>query len=399
MVSVTDATYPNLVSGNIFLNSGTLQNGQTVTFRSTVDNVGGVNTPASSPSFHDNFTYQWNGTGGAWQPIGGHIPHNMMTPANAVRTDTSVGLPLGQTGTLYIQHCVDSQSQVDESASGETGNCVVSMPGFNVTAAPVGLSITSCNATPSPAEEGELVTWQANVTGGTPPYNYSWSGTGGLSGGGNPKTITYATAGTKNAQVTVTDNASGSFGPFNCTALTVEDAPPTVNFKVCDDTANDINDGTCEDEKSVAEGTPLKLIWTSDADACDPVPPPNFSTGSSANGSDVVTAFPGETKYKILCRRGTGATENVVDVSAGGPPTIDADPDRVRFNEPFDIEWDVTDSDLATCTLSGGTLPATPPSSSGSLEQTIGGETTFSITCEFGTASVTVELIPGVFES
>ena len=66
----------------------------------------------------------------------------------------------------------------------------------------------SCSASPDPAKIGELVTWTASVSGGTPPYTYSWSGSESLSGDTASVTKTYSTLGTKTATVTVTDSDS-----------------------------------------------------------------------------------------------------------------------------------------------------------------------------------------------
>ena len=77
---------------------------------------------------------------------------------------------------------------------------------FNlVISAPAGISAT-CSASPSPAYIGQPVTWSANVSGGTPPYSYAWSGTN-FPGTptSNPYVISYQTTGAKTASVTVTD--------------------------------------------------------------------------------------------------------------------------------------------------------------------------------------------------
>jgi hypothetical protein len=69
-------------------------------------------------------------------------------------------------------------------------------------------STVSCSSSPSgTAMIGQPVTWTATVSGGTPPYTYSWSGTNiptNPAPSTNPYTITYTTIGVKNAAVTVT---------------------------------------------------------------------------------------------------------------------------------------------------------------------------------------------------
>ncbi|KKT79098.1 MAG: hypothetical protein UW76_C0037G0001, partial [Parcubacteria group bacterium GW2011_GWF2_44_8b] len=78
---------------------------------------------------------------------------------------------------------------------------------------------------PSPALLGQTVTWTAAVTGGVPPFTYSWSGTNiptSPAPNANPFSIVYSTIGQKTATVTVTDTDSVS---ANCPAGTVR-----INF-------------------------------------------------------------------------------------------------------------------------------------------------------------------------
>jgi len=66
----------------------------------------------------------------------------------------------------------------------------------------------SCSASPTTALLNQTVTWTANVSGGTAPFTYSWSGTNIPSNpapSSNPFNISYSTIGQKNATVAVTD--------------------------------------------------------------------------------------------------------------------------------------------------------------------------------------------------
>lgn len=61
----------------------------------------------------------------------------------------------------------------------------------------------SCSASPSSAETGDNVTWNANASGGTGTFTYSWSGANTNGNTTNSVTKSYTTAGNKTATVTV----------------------------------------------------------------------------------------------------------------------------------------------------------------------------------------------------
>ncbi|OHB17326.1 MAG: hypothetical protein A2544_01575 [Candidatus Zambryskibacteria bacterium RIFOXYD2_FULL_43_10] len=83
--------------------------------------------------------------------------------------------------------------------------------------------IVSCSASPLTVLLGETVTLNANVSGGTPPYIYSWNGTDiptNPSPDTNPFGISYNTVGQKSVSVTVTDSSSPPF-QIACPVITV----------------------------------------------------------------------------------------------------------------------------------------------------------------------------------
>ena len=87
-----------------------------------------------------------------------------------------------------------------------------------------GMSV-SCSASPTVALMGENVTWTANVSGGTPPYTYSWSGTDistSPAPSANPYVKSYSTIGQKTAAVIVT---GGDSAQATCPPATVR-----INF-------------------------------------------------------------------------------------------------------------------------------------------------------------------------
>lgn len=62
----------------------------------------------------------------------------------------------------------------------------------------------SCYSSPSSGNIGDTIRWYASVSGGKGNYSYSWSGTDGLSSGGQSVSKTYRDSGSKSATVTVT---------------------------------------------------------------------------------------------------------------------------------------------------------------------------------------------------
>jgi hypothetical protein len=81
---------------------------------------------------------------------------------------------------------------------------------------------TACSASPTSALLGEVVTWTAAISGGTPPFTYTWSGTSIPTNpvpNTNPFSISYSTIGQKTAAITATD-ADGL--PSTCPPATVQ---------------------------------------------------------------------------------------------------------------------------------------------------------------------------------
>lgn len=110
--------YPaNLTSSLLNVNSSVVQ-GTLLSFNATVKNEGGGSTGIG---FSDNFSYQWNGTGAIWTDLP-YIAESVFG-VGASSVDYGSYTP-NQTGTLYIQHCVDSAYIITEGT--KESNCTVS---------------------------------------------------------------------------------------------------------------------------------------------------------------------------------------------------------------------------------------------------------------------------------
>jgi hypothetical protein len=125
-------TSPNIASGAVTLNSGTLIDGEVVTFASDV-----LNTQSDIVNnFNYDFRYRWNDTD-SWARIGlGYLPINILWDYER-QTNTSNPFTLNRVGTLQVQHCVDSYvSSLSEIS--EDDNCAIGL--FTVTPPPPNLA-------------------------------------------------------------------------------------------------------------------------------------------------------------------------------------------------------------------------------------------------------------------
>jgi aryl-phospho-beta-D-glucosidase BglC (GH1 family) len=68
----------------------------------------------------------------------------------------------------------------------------------------------SFSLTPTTPQAGQQVTFSATASGGTPPYTYSWNLGDGATGSGQTTIHTYASAGTYNATLTITDSSGNT---------------------------------------------------------------------------------------------------------------------------------------------------------------------------------------------
>jgi hypothetical protein len=127
-IAVTPPDTPNLASFGTPVVNGLLAEGGNVTFSGVTRNSGAI---AVATPFSSNFTYRW-GSAGGWTMIGGHLSQSVPFEVGKMQGDTSASFTLTNTGTLQVQHCVDSQGQVSELNEGD--NCQVAS--FTVGGAP-----------------------------------------------------------------------------------------------------------------------------------------------------------------------------------------------------------------------------------------------------------------------
>ncbi len=174
---------PNLVVAGppyVTLASGSLVNGQSVTFNSAVRNTGAADTLSG---FSNQFSYQWGGTSGPWTPLGGPIVKPYVPLGTTASVDTSSTLILDRAGTLYVRMCADSSLVIDEdSPARESDNC--SNTSFTVTNPPLP-TVTLTAAPPTPTlTQPTTITWTVSGVGVSAcTASNGWSGSKSTTGG------------------------------------------------------------------------------------------------------------------------------------------------------------------------------------------------------------------------
>jgi len=139
--------------GNPEHQSGSLVQGNEVTFRGQVENIG---TAATESEFKNNFSYRWS-VSDPWIDLTPFVDKDILGAGASSVVDVSPSLILSNNGTLYIQYCVDSMNEIGEL--NESDNCSVSS--FVVTSPPAAtISGVSCTIPDGGSScEGE-VTWE-----------------------------------------------------------------------------------------------------------------------------------------------------------------------------------------------------------------------------------------------
>lgn len=181
-----------------------------------------------------------------------------------------------------------------------------------------GVNITSCTASPNPAGVGEQVTWTVNHTGGTAPYIYSWSGSGGLTGSNQTKVKTYDNygSGQKVANVTVTDSV-GASDTVDCDVLILN--APSVPGMTGSITAN---------PGIIDAGSQTTVTWSSaNTESCRVFSDPSGYNWTGTGGSQLAT-LNRSTDFVLECRQSSSAAYELIDyvsVNVNIPPQCDDD--------------------------------------------------------------------------
>ncbi len=155
------------------------------------------------------YQYSWNGTD-ALSGVGQSLHYSYNQP-----------------GLKYASVTVYSNGQTITQPCSNTASVGMGMIGGPVGPRTGELDI-ACYADPGTADINQPINWIAEVVGGSGSYNYSWTGTDGLSSSGKSAIKYYASRGVKTAVVSVT-SSDGRTGTHACSVnIASRTAPTTV---------------------------------------------------------------------------------------------------------------------------------------------------------------------------
>lgn len=189
-------------------------------------------------------------------------------------------------------------------------------------------------------------------------------------------------------------------GPF--TVNSSGPAPTITRFEICD------NDGVsnCALTRTVATGTPLKVVWNAnDATRCDMSRGADFTTSGNTSGTDSITASAipvTTTDYQMICSGPGGITSSpVASVTTHGiRPILSASRTVVKRGETITLSWDTNNGNETLCGITGGGLTGyNPLPAGGDVERgttgdiVINGRTTFRLTCGALSDVKTIDII------
>lgn len=184
----TQPTYQNLSASCYAVNSASIPTGGAIQWTATANGGNG------------SYSYTWSGTDGL-SGAGQSITMNYYS--QGAKTASVTVYSAGQSITV---NCGNSVTVYNNSYSYNYG--------YTPTTYYPSLSAT-CSASTASVPLGTAVMWNAQATGGNGYYQYTWSGTDGVSGNGQSIYYNYNQPGVKYASVTVYSNGQTITQPCN----------------------------------------------------------------------------------------------------------------------------------------------------------------------------------------
>src|SRR6184192_3691220 len=138
---------------------------------------------------------------------------------------------------------------------------------------------------PSFPQTGQTVSFTGSVSGGSPPYSYSWSFGDGSTGIGSSAQHTYSSTGTLTVALTVKDNGSPQQTATSQQSLTVSGAPPPLTASFAYSPSSTQAGQPVTFTASASGGTsPFTFSWS-------------FGDGSTGTGSPVTHTYSSAGSY------------------------------------------------------------------------------------------------------
>jgi len=155
---------------------------------------------------------------------------------------------------------------------------------------------------------------------------------------------------------------------------------------------------------TIIPGDQISLRWDStNASSCSGS---NFSTGGADDGTTSSVTEPSagnQTTYGVSCTGSGGSDSDTLRVTAQAQdPSLSANNERVRQGESVTLSYDMEGNSPASCSLTGpgvSYLAGSFSQQTGSIDVTVSGDSTYTLSCTGGSEEVSIELIPVVFDS
>ncbi|TMI37484.1 PKD domain-containing protein [Candidatus Bathyarchaeota archaeon] len=218
------------------------------------------------------------------------------------------------------------------------------MTEFFGTSPPPTLS-ASFTYSPSSPQRGQAVSFTGSVSGGSPPYSYSWSFGDGSTGMGSSPQHTYSSAGTLTVALTVKDNGSPQQTATSQQSLTVSGAPPPLTASFAYSPSSTQAGQPVTFTASASGGTsPFTFSWS-------------FGDGSTGTGSSVTHTYSSAGSFTTALTvkdssspQQTATSQMTVAVTSPPPPisaSFTLSPSSPSAGQPVSF----------TASASGGTPP------------------------------------------
>ncbi|MEK7120614.1 MAG: PKD domain-containing protein, partial [Patescibacteria group bacterium] len=166
---------------------------------------------ANPSSVRPNETITWNASAS-----GGSGGYSYSWSGDVSGSSQNINRTYSQIGTKYGSVTITSGGQTIQR------NCQAEVyePSLNV----------SCGVNSSTYQIGNNVNWYSNISGGSGSYNYSWSGTDGLSGNSSSINRSYSSVGIKTATIYVTSGNQSAQATCQTNISTTIINEPSLNI-------------------------------------------------------------------------------------------------------------------------------------------------------------------------